>query len=171
MALVIVAVVAVAAVAGALYFVSQQKGGGDESGMASVRSDVKMAIASDRTDAPGGHTLNITLTVINGLEMDFPHDDYEWDIFMTPRAEYDEGSYSASGSWTDLAQNVSSWVVPAGESDTLEGEWPLDRHTLEDGVSEYYLIFSLDDVIERENGHPARSIVVNAEKLEITVTG
>jgi hypothetical protein len=162
-AIIIVAVIAIGTI-GLILLLTGDEDEKDEEN--NGRPNVEISISTDKTTYNLQENANVTITVDNKMNRDFPYDDYGFDIFIVDKEEYDSMSYSyiLDSENYEARQTIETLTVSGGDLESVTITWVLDTDNYQ-GPGQYYFVFK----IEKDIGDN-RSIVIERDEALITIT-
>jgi hypothetical protein len=162
-AAVIIVVVIVIATIGLILLLT---GDEDEKGEENNGSpDVEISISTDKKTYNLQENANVTVTVDNKMNRDFPYGDYGFDFFIVDKKEYDSMSYSyiLDSENYGARQTIETLTVSGGDFESVTISWVLDTDNYQ-GPDQYYFVFK----IEKDIGDN-QSIVIESEEALISI--
>lgn len=163
MAVIIMAILAIATIGLTLllYGNEDEKNEGDNE-----RPNVEISISTDKTTYNIQENANVTITVDNKMNRDFPYGEYGFDIFIVEKSEYESMSYSyiVDTENNEAIQIVETLIVPGGEIESITFPWILDTENYQ-GPGQYYLCFEIFTT-KRNN----LFITIECARVAITIT-
>jgi hypothetical protein len=162
LAAVLIVVIMVIAVLGLLLLLL----GDDKEKERTGAPDLEMSVVTDKTTYNYQEIANITVTVDNQMNQDFPYGDYGFDFIFINRQDYDSGSFSH----TDSSENAESMhsietlSIAGKDSESITVPWVLDTYNYR-GPGEYYFVLRIKE--DNENNFYR---IIQKEEVLITIT-
>ncbi len=162
-AIIIVAVIAIATIGLILLLVGDEDEKDEEN---NGRPNVEISISTDKTTYNLQENANVTITVDNKMNRDFPYGDYGFEIFIVDKEEYDSMSYSfiIDSENYEARQTVETLTVPGGEIESITVTWVLDTENYQ-GPGQYYIFFE----VQKDIGNNL-SMVIESARVVVTIT-
>ena len=162
--IVVVAVLVLASVGVVLFFALS---GNDTADEEDNTPPYVMTMTADKTEVTRDESVNLTITLTNNEEEDFPAEGKFLDIAIIVKSEFNSGAYGYHSSPDGVPEDtVENTVVPPGESVTLELEWKMSNRDPDN----YVIVLSLNKIIREEEDYleslTLRERTVSVEVIE-----
>ncbi len=161
-AIIIVAVLAIATI-GLILLLAGDEDEKDE--VNNGRPNVEISVSTDKTTYNLQENANVTITVDNKMNRDFPYGDYGFEVFIFDKEEYDSmsGSFIIDSENYEARQTVETFTVPGGEIESITVTWVLDTENYQ-GPGQYYIFFEVHEDIGNY-----QSMVIETARTMITI--